>query len=118
MLSVQKTLDELKGRKLLTAWYDPEQGMHYLLFEGMQAIAVEAIMPVANARDVVDSTLAQNLDQAERMIELKRIVEAAAPPAPVFAAGVEIVREAKAELTPEPDGVVGESEEDDDGSDA
>jgi hypothetical protein len=66
---------KLVGKRLLWIGNDPENGFTYLLFEDMNAFAIEGGEMIQNGSDVMNKILKENISEAENVVSLKNIME-------------------------------------------
>jgi len=64
------------GKKLIWCGHDAESDTDYLLFEGLQAIALkEDPTVIPNAQDTMQALLSEKLAEARGIMDLKAIME-------------------------------------------
>lgn len=68
-----KTLEPFVGKRLEWVCFDEESQSYYLMFEGLQTVAVSDVSPVVDGQDFAKGYLKANLEKAKQTLELQTI---------------------------------------------
>ena len=73
--AAQKKLADLGGKKLVWSSYDTDDDRFYLFFEGMEAVCVETVIPVADGKVLAKKILDLHLNGAKHILALESLLK-------------------------------------------
>ncbi len=76
MKTTSQVLNELLGKKLIAHAFDEGSECYYLFFEDMSAVSVEMVLPLEDPKQVLRMLVDEKFEDAQRIIELKKLLEA------------------------------------------